>query len=312
MSSRTENSAETKVKIPRQGFVTDGRRRWVTEVAGEEVQFRRLYWRDINELNQIVELQDQVWQMGDKNLVPENLLAIVEEVGGDVLSAGKPGSAPDGFVLTVPTANPERLFLHMVGVNPESQSRGLGEKLMLLEGTLARDRGIKRIDWTYDPLMGANANLYLAHLGTVPHKYTINKYGILVNSTDPNIEPRYKKVETDRFTVRWDIGNDGLWQKIMSGENFTADLSGESEWNGEGAVPDRFRVSLPRDFASMTREGMIDTRNYLRQIALRAMSYEDISNRGSVEGTHEVTGFGSDPDSNANYYVFESRQDLVK
>ena len=98
----------------------------------------------------------------------------------------------------------------------------------------------------------------------------------------------------------------------MSGENFTADLSGESEWNGEGAVPDRFRVSLPRDFASMTREGMIDTRNYLRQIALRAMSYEDISNRGSVEGTHEVTGFGSDPNSNANYYVFESRQDLVK
>jgi chorismate synthase len=288
------------------GFLMKTGRSWTKELGGERTVFKKLDWRNLKELGEVVELQDQVWGMGDKNLVPENILAVIEETGGDLITAGKEGKAPDGFVLCLATDNPEKLFLHMVGVRPEIQSKGIARNLMVLAGINARERGIKRIDWTYDPIMGANANLYLSKLGAIPYKYTVNKYGIVENK-QTGVETRYKNVETDRFTVRWNVGDTSLWRKVLRNGSNNMLIDPENEWLGQGKPPEYFRVSLPQDFTKLSTDEMMDWRRHLRGICLTTMDHDNIENRELITGTHEVVGFGVDTENQVNCYIFKKR-----
>ncbi len=283
----------------------DGRS-WQKEVEGDVKEFRMLDWRNIAELDEVVELQDKVWKMGDRNLVPENILAIIEEVGGEVVTAKSSRGELEGFTLCLPTNDPERQFLHMVGVQEGSSSRGLGRELMVITGVVAKEKGVKRVDWTYDPIMGGNARLYLSKLGAVPYKYTINKYGIVENK-GAGTESRYKNVETDRFTVRWEIGDERLWRAVLANKAYNMVIDNELEWDGSGETPDLFRVSLPYDFTHLSTDEMMDWRRHLRGICLATMDYDNIDDRRVVEGQFEVVGFGVDTVGGVNCYNFKRK-----
>ena len=74
-----------------------------------------------------------------------------------------------GFVLAFASADPEVHHSDMVAVDPEWQSgnRGVsvGFLLKLLHRQEAMKRGVKTINWTFDPLMSKNANLNVRKLG---------------------------------------------------------------------------------------------------------------------------------------------------
>ncbi len=277
-------------------------RNWVSE----NHYIQKLDWRNIPELEEVGNIQDRIWGFGALNVVPSHILAVVEETGGDLLTAYGQGGKPEAFTLTLATSNPQKLFLHMVGVEPSRQSNNIGRELMLLEGALARSRGVRKIEWTYDPLMGGNSNLYISKLKAVPYKYTINKYGIVKNG-DANTESRYKNVETDRFTVGWAVGDEKTWNLATGSAIESPLINVPAVWSGEGDAPDTFRVEVPFDFTKLSTDEMMDARMDLRKVALRTMDADDIATRDYKPGTHEVVRFIPDPNKVKNSYVFSKK-----
>jgi predicted GNAT superfamily acetyltransferase len=84
----------------------------------------------------------------------------------------------------------------MLGVLPEFQGRRLGRRLKLAQRADALARGIRWIEWTFDPLEGKNAHLNLNLLGAVAHRYVPNHYGI-------STSPLHRGLPTDRLIAEW-------------------------------------------------------------------------------------------------------------
>jgi predicted GNAT superfamily acetyltransferase len=119
--------------------------------------------------------------------------------GGMVLGA----FLPDGDAVAMSFAFLGRvesrpcLYSQLTGVVPGFQSRGLGYRLKQYQRALAREEGIERIAWAFDPLQAGNAYFNLNRLGAVATRYIPNMYGIRTDA-------RNAGVPTDRLIVEWE------------------------------------------------------------------------------------------------------------
>ncbi|MGW6529301.1 GNAT family N-acetyltransferase [Streptomyces venezuelae] len=87
------------------------------------------------------------------------------------------------------------LHSHITGA---VMGRGTGLALKLHQRQWALDRGLKRITWTYDPLIRRNAHFNLTKLGARPEEYLQSFYGAMddaINGGD----------ESDRVLTAWDL-----------------------------------------------------------------------------------------------------------
>ncbi|MEU6995989.1 GNAT family N-acetyltransferase [Streptomyces sp. NPDC046465] len=87
------------------------------------------------------------------------------------------------------------LHSHITGA---VMGRGIGLALKLHQRQWAMDRGLKRITWTYDPLIRRNAHFNLTKLGARPEEYLESFYGAMddaINGGD----------ESDRVLAAWDL-----------------------------------------------------------------------------------------------------------
>ncbi|MYU06009.1 GNAT family N-acetyltransferase [Streptomyces sp. SID8366] len=87
------------------------------------------------------------------------------------------------------------LHSHITGA---AQGRGIGLALKRHQRTWALARGLKRITWTYDPLIRRNAYFNLVKLGARPEEYLTSFYGAMddaINGGD----------ESDRTLAAWDL-----------------------------------------------------------------------------------------------------------
>src|SRR5260221_10857534 len=69
------------------------------------------------------------------------------------------------------------LHSHMTGVKSEYRDRGVGRMLKLFQRDEALGRGIRLIQWTFDPLELRNAHFNLNRLGAICPEYQPNLYG---------------------------------------------------------------------------------------------------------------------------------------
>jgi len=84
----------------------------------------------------------------------------------------------------------------MLAVLPEYRNAGLGRRLKLAQRDDALERGIDRMEWTFDPLEIKNAHLNIARLGAIARLYMRNIYG-------PSTSPLQGGLPTDRLVVEW-------------------------------------------------------------------------------------------------------------
>jgi predicted GNAT superfamily acetyltransferase len=122
--------------------------------AGQEegnIEIRQL--RGLDELNEAVRLQKEIWGFADIELLPLRLFVVAQKVGGQTLGAFD-GGRMVGFLLAIPGLKQGAMYLHshMMGVLPEYRNRGVGRRLKLAQREEALSRGIRLIEWTFDPL----------------------------------------------------------------------------------------------------------------------------------------------------------------
>jgi predicted GNAT superfamily acetyltransferase len=165
------------------------------------------------ELSACVQLQVEVWGYGDRDVVPRRVFIVSKSIGGQVMGAfdtslpgagsGRDADSLIGFAMALPGIAQGRPYLHshMLAVNPDYRNRGIGRRLKLFQREEALARGIRRMEWTFDPLEIKNSFLNVAKLGAVVRRYAPNFYGVSSSRL-------HGQVPTDRLYAEWWLDSD--------------------------------------------------------------------------------------------------------
>lgn len=148
------------------------------------------------------EVQKEVWGFIELDIVPAGLLAVMGHYGA-VTAGAFVGERLAGFVCGFPGCGEGEPFhhSHMLAVRPEFQGAGIGLALKWAQADRVLAQGVRRVNWTFDPLQARNAHLNLNHLGCVSSVYRLNVYG---NSDSP----LHGGLPTDRLEPDWRLDSD--------------------------------------------------------------------------------------------------------
>jgi predicted GNAT superfamily acetyltransferase len=84
----------------------------------------------------------------------------------------------------------------MSAVEKPHRNSGIGSKLKLAQRDYARQRGIRLIEWTFDPLESKNAYVNIVKLGVIVRRYYVNLYGAVTSQLQEGLE-------SDRLIAEW-------------------------------------------------------------------------------------------------------------
>lgn len=160
-----------------------------------DIQVRKC--ETLEEFHCCVELQRQIWGEADLEVEPVTLFVVAAHSGGQVLAAFDSGRMI-GYTLAVVGLQDGVPYLHshMTGVVRDYRDRGVGRMLKLFQRDEALSRGIRLIQWTFDPFELRNAHFNLNRLGAICRKYLPNLYGTTTS-------PLHRGMATDRLLVEW-------------------------------------------------------------------------------------------------------------
>jgi predicted GNAT superfamily acetyltransferase len=151
----------------------------------------------LEEFHRCVDLQREIWGEQDLEVEPATMFVVAAHTGGQVLGAFD-GQRLVGYTLAVVGLRNGVLFLHshMTGVQSAYRDRGVGRMLKLFQREEALSRGIRIVEWTFDPLELRNAHFNLNRLGAICRQYLPNLYGLTTS-------PLHRGLPTDRLRVEW-------------------------------------------------------------------------------------------------------------
>ena len=182
--------------------------------ARSDIEIRQLF--KLDEYEEVLLLQQTVWGFADVELLPLRFFVVVSKVGGHVFGAYH-GGRMIGFCFAIPgikASGHPYLHGHMLGVVPEYRDAGVGRRLKLRQREEALARGIKLIEWTFDPMELRNAFFNIERLGAFVRHYQENQYG-MTNS------PLHGGLPTDRCVAEWWIDSPRV-RRILAGERMPA------------------------------------------------------------------------------------------
>ncbi len=163
------------------------------------------------EFSSAVRLQQEIWGFEEIELLPVRLFVVAIKIGGQVFGAYD-GDLMVGFCLAIPGLKPGGkyyLHSHMLGVRPEYRNHGVGRMLKLKQREDALGRGVKLIEWTFDPLEIKNAYFNMERLGAIVRRYVLNQYG----TTSSHL---HGGLPTDRCTAEWWLDSERV-RSILDG-----------------------------------------------------------------------------------------------
>jgi predicted GNAT superfamily acetyltransferase len=120
-----------------------------------------------------------------------------------------------GFVMSLPGVKSGNgaprpyLHSHMLAVRQGYRNRGLGARLKLEQRKEALARGIRHMEWTFDPLEIKNAFLNIHKLGAVVRNYEVNFYGLTTSRLQGGLP-------SDRLVAEWQMDTHRV-QNILAG-----------------------------------------------------------------------------------------------
>lgn len=172
----------------------------------------------LDELEAVVQLQVETWGYDQTDIIPRKAFLVMQKAGGQVIGAfdtelpgadsnGDAGSMV-GFSMSLPGLKDGRNFpdgqprpylhSHMLAVKEAYRNRGVGVQLKLAQREDALARGIRHIEWTFDPVEIKNAFLNIHKLGAISRTYRENFYGVSSSRLQGGLP-------TDRLVAEWEL-----------------------------------------------------------------------------------------------------------
>ena len=168
----------------------------------------------MDEMQACVDLQIETWGYDESDVIPRKTFLLAQKIGGQVLgvfdsdlkndAAPGPDGSLVGFAMSLPglksTQNGPLPYLHshMLAVRPSHRNRGLGAQLKWEQRREALSRGIRHMEWTFDPLEIKNAFLNIHRLGAICREYRANFYGVSSSRLQGGLP-------TDRLLAEWEL-----------------------------------------------------------------------------------------------------------
>ena len=167
-----------------------------------------------DEMEACVQLQIETWGYDESDVIPRKTFLLAQKIGGQVLGAfddelvGVPAAEPAntlvGFAMSLPgikrTQNGPLPYIHshMLAVRPSHRNRGIGAQLKWEQRREALSRGVRHMEWTFDPLAIANAFLNIHRLGAISRDYRVDFYGVSSSRLQGGLP-------TDRLLAEWEL-----------------------------------------------------------------------------------------------------------
>jgi predicted GNAT superfamily acetyltransferase len=153
----------------------------------------------LDEFHRCVQIAREVWGDAELDTEPHVTYVIADHTGGQVLGAFD-GEMMVGFTKAFVGLHDRTPYLHshMAAVLPSHRDRHIGRQLKLAQREDAWRRGIRLIEWTFDPLETKNAHFNINRLGAISRRYIPNFYGITTS-------PLHRGMPTDRLLVEWHL-----------------------------------------------------------------------------------------------------------
>ena len=192
----------------------------------------------MDEMQACVDLQIETWGYDESDVIPRKTFLLAQKIGGQVIgafedrdqgtegtreqasrdeAAGKAGSEGAseqgsnemretlvGFAMSLPglksTPHGPQPYIHshMLAVRPSHRNRGLGAQLKWEQRHEALSRGIRHMEWTFDPLEIKNAFINIHRLGAICREYRANFYGVSSSRLQGGLP-------TDRLLAEWEL-----------------------------------------------------------------------------------------------------------
>jgi predicted GNAT superfamily acetyltransferase len=182
-----------------------------------------------DELEACVQLEIETWGYDASDLIPRKIFLVAQKIGGQVVGAfdsetpsatpGTSGSgSPEslvGFAFSLPgvktgQSQPKAyLHSHMLAVKEAYRNHGLGTQLKLEQRREALSRGIRLMEWTFDPLEIKNAFINIHKLGATVFCYREDFYGLSSSRLQGGLP-------TDRLLAEWRLDSPRV-QRIIAG-----------------------------------------------------------------------------------------------
>lgn len=226
-----------------------------------------------------INLQRTVWQFTDLDITPLRSFIITRHSGGMTYGAFDNNGQLLGFAHALAAFDAQLkpyFYSHMLAVEPQLQSAGIGAKLKLAQLDHARRTGVPLIRWTFDPLQSRNAYLNIIKLGGVIREYKINYYG------NASTSALHRGLDTDRVFAEW-------WVKSRRVADAQAGIRQTAKPVAAVEVPRDIEVVKKQDLAEAIR----------RQAQLRA-EFQRLLGEGLY-----CAGFEADPNGNSRYLFFK-------
>ena len=244
------------------GFRGNDREGWSTETRGGPVHFRIL--RSLRDLEHAERLQELVFEVEPRDLIPANELVVVAETGGMVLGAFLPDNPDTALGVLVGwggyVARP-RIVSDFMAVLPQARNLGLAESLKRLQAAYALAHGFQEIVWTVDPLRAANARLNFGKLCARARHYELNRYGTGFAAG------LYGDMPTDRLHCTWEITHPAVIARLL-GQNPVQGVpatDAHPEYS-KGTNESRCSVFIPADIDALLREDPAGARAWRMQV----------------------------------------------
>jgi len=177
----------------------NGATRWRRPRSDARDGIRIRHCHGIAEFEACIRVERAVWQSADSDVVPAPIFVVAAETGGQVLGAFQ-GDELVGFTMAIAGWRNGKPFLHshMTAVLERYRNQGIGGRLKVFQMEDALARGIRRIEWTFDPFVTKNAHFNFLRLGAIARKYLPNVYGITTS-------PLHSGLPTDRLVAEWHL-----------------------------------------------------------------------------------------------------------
>lgn len=172
-------------------------------LEAESVDIRVRPIASLQQFRACVELQAEVWGPDYSDSVPSSLLQAATYVGGIVFGAFTRTDELVGFLFGLTGVQGEEIvhWSHLLGVRDSARNHGVGRLLKEAQRAELAKRGVRRMLWSFDPLVAKNAHLNLNRLGARVVEYVPNMYGTTTS-------PLHYGIATDRLVVSVDTSTD--------------------------------------------------------------------------------------------------------
>ncbi len=179
----------------------------------------------MDEMQACVDLQIETWGYDESDVIPRKTFLLAQKIGGQVIgafdsdlasvAAAGPDGALVGFAMSLPGLKSDPngpqpyIHSHMLAVRPSHRNRGLGAQLKWEQRREALSRGIRHMEWTFDPLEIKNAFINIHRLGAISREYRVNFYGVSSSRLQGGLP-------TDRLLAEWELDSPQVEALITS------------------------------------------------------------------------------------------------